>query len=384
MTLSFDTSAHAAQGRDFLNTLSAVNLDVFSDICMEGQPGALELLDVTGTKRALTLSPTGLPFDPGLTPHYDDGANGKRVKFVSDRQRTPDMGSSSTAGSVHFKLEQIERPTSPLPPPATTVNNPVVICDLLSALDTDVLLPDIPSLSHFPPRLSLALKVHPHIEKIAPDAYKEMRILHLKHLDSPMQHEMLWSFAFTAKYYPPWFLTQYIRETKPHSLFLGAPRVKLSGNLPTHVHDVCWAKSTYNSKQLCSDAWDYVMDKGMKLKDKFRNTRPEFCPKHTVVDPLTNTPIRGPNGQLPWIVTLPLPFIEGIHDVSTRHLHLSFPHNLHSLTPHNMNSPTHCVHACEDRPSPDSQHTAHPSTRLRRCSPIPFSSPKHTRTFHPL
>ena len=130
------------------------------------------------------------------------------------------------------------------------------------------------------------------------------------------------------------------------------------------------------------------MDKGMKLKDKFRNAGPELCPKHTVVDPLTNTPIRGPNGQLPWIVTLPLPFIEGIYDVSARHLHLSSPslilstpikwyhnkmrltlsprqqhtignsgcsrtttpHNLHSLTSHNIHSPTHCAHACEDRP----------------------------------
>ena len=122
MTLSFDTAANAAQGRDFFSTLSAVNLDLFSDICMEGQLGALELLDVTGAKRALTLSPTGPTFDPGLTPHYDDGATGKRPKFESDRQGTPDMGSSSTAGPVHVKLEHIARLTPPPPPPATTVN----------------------------------------------------------------------------------------------------------------------------------------------------------------------------------------------------------------------------------------------------------------------
>ena len=129
------------------------------------------------------------------------------------------------------------------------------------------------------------------------------------------------------------------------------------------------------------------MDKGLKLKDKFRNVDPELWPKHTVVDPLTNIQIRGPNGQLPWIVTLPLPFIEGIYDVSVRHLHLpspslilstpikwchnnmrltlsprhhhtidnpacsrtTIPYNLHSPTPHNLHSPTHDVHACEDR-----------------------------------
>ena len=143
MTLYFDTAANAAQGRDFFSTLSTVNLDLFSDICMEGQLGALELLDVTGAKRALTLSPTRPTLDPALTPHYEEGATGKRAKFESAREGTPDMGSSSTAGSVHVKLEDIARSTPPPPPPATTVNNPVVICDLFSALDTDVLVPGI-------------------------------------------------------------------------------------------------------------------------------------------------------------------------------------------------------------------------------------------------
>ena len=92
---------------------------------MEGQPGALELLDVTGAKRALTLSPTTPTLDPVLTPHYEDGATGKRAKFESDREGTPHMGSNSTAGSVYVKLENITRPTPPPPPPATTVNNPV-------------------------------------------------------------------------------------------------------------------------------------------------------------------------------------------------------------------------------------------------------------------
>jgi len=199
---------------------------------MEGQPGALELLDVIGVKRALTLSPTAPTLDPVLNPHYEEGAIGKRAKYESDREGTPDMGSSSTAGPVHVKLENIARPTPPPPPPATTVNKPVVICDLVSALDTDAPVPGIPSLSLFPHRLSLALKVHPDIEKTAPDAFKEMRILYLKYLDSPIPHEVMWSIAFGGKYFPPWFLTQYIRETKTNSLFLGAPPEKLSGIYP--------------------------------------------------------------------------------------------------------------------------------------------------------
>jgi len=56
MTLTFDTAANVTQGRDFFSRLSTANLDLFSDICMEGQLGALELLDVTGAKRALSLS----------------------------------------------------------------------------------------------------------------------------------------------------------------------------------------------------------------------------------------------------------------------------------------------------------------------------------------
>ena len=134
-----------------------------------------------------------------------------------------------------------------------------------------------------------------------------------------------------------------------------------------------------NSKHLCRDAWDYVIDKGMKLKEKYSNVDPEFWPKYTVVDPTTNTPIRGPNNQLPWIVTVPLPFIEGIYDVSVRHPHLPSPSLILSIpikwchkkvriilsprehhtsdnsactrttTPHNLHPVTHSVYACEDR-----------------------------------
>jgi len=331
MTLTFDTTPNTTQGRNFFSNLNTANLDLFSDICIQGQLSALELLDVTGATRALSLSsPTEPTFEPALTPQYDEGALVKKTKFEPDHDDGfPDLGSTSTVDLVRVKLEPTETTTRFPPPPAplaTTVDNPVVICDLLSALDTEVLVPDTLSRPLFSRRLPLSLKVHPDIEKIAPEAFQQMRALHLKHLDASIQHEVMWSFSFGSKYFPPWFLTMYIRETKPNTLFFGTPReAKPLGALPTHLHDVCWAKSSYNSKQFCREAWDYVIDKGMKLREKYNNVDPELWPKHTVVDPSTNIPIQGPNKQLPWIVTVPLPFIEGIYGVAVRHTHLPSP-----------------------------------------------------------
>jgi len=162
------------------------------------------------------------------------------------------MGSSSTAGFVYVKLEPTARLPPPPAPPATTVDNPVVICDLLSALNTDVVVPGRPSRPVFTRCFPLSLKIHPDI---APEAFQQMRVLHLKHLDVLIEHEVMWSFSFGSKFFPPWFLTMYIRETKPNTLFLGTPReAKPLEVLPTHLYDVCWAKSSYNSKQLCREA----------------------------------------------------------------------------------------------------------------------------------
>ena len=107
MTLNFDTAANATQGRSFFSRLSTANLDLFSDICIEGQLGALELLDVTGAKRALSLSSTTEPAsETALTPHYEESALLKKTKFGSDHDDGfPDMGSSSTAGLVLVKPE---------------------------------------------------------------------------------------------------------------------------------------------------------------------------------------------------------------------------------------------------------------------------------------
>jgi len=128
MTLHFDTAEDATQGRDFLSGLGASSLDVFSDICMQGQPGALELLDVIGAKRALSLlSPTKPASEAAHTPHYEEEALSKRAKVESDLNAwTPDLGSSSNAGPVHIKTESaacLPRPSTPI---ATTVDTPVV------------------------------------------------------------------------------------------------------------------------------------------------------------------------------------------------------------------------------------------------------------------
>ena len=253
------------------------------------------------------------------------------------------------------------------------------ICDLLSALDTDVVVSGTSSRPLFARRLPLSLKVHPDIEKIAPEAYQRMRVLHLKHLDTQIEHEVMKSFAFGSKYFPPYFLTQYIMETNPNTLMLGTPReAKPLGLLPTHLHDVYWAKSSHNSKQLCREAWDYVIGKGLKLKDKFSDVALDLWPKHTVVDPSTNIPIQGHNKQLPWIVTVPLPFIEGIYDTSVHHLEFPFSSlflsmtlklccrtvtmflflcehhtsdattRVHTSTNHNLHAAIHAGHVCED------------------------------------
>jgi len=153
-------------------------------------------------------------------------------------------------------------------------------------------VPGRPSRPLFPRRLPLSLKVHPDVEKIAPEAFPQMRVLHLKYLDALVEHEVMWSFSFASKYFTPWFLTMYIMETKPNTLLLGTPReANPLGVLPTHLHDVYCAKSRYNSTQLCHEAWDYVIGKGNKLKERYSDVAPELWPKHTVADPSTNTPI---------------------------------------------------------------------------------------------
>jgi len=293
MTFRFDTAEDATQGCDFFNGLSASSLDAFSDICMQGKPRALELSDATGAKRALSLlSPTNAAPDSALTPHYEEEVLSKRVKVESDLDAaTPELGLSSDAGPVNVKIEATACLLPPTPPAASIVDTPALICDFLSALDTDVVVMGISSRPLFARRLPLSLKVHPDIEKIAPEAYRHMRVLHLNHFDTQIEHEVMWSFAFGSIYFPLYFLTQYIVETNPNTLMLGTCEANPLGILPTHLHDVCWSKSTCDSKQLCRETWDYVIGKGHKLKEKFKKVALDLWPKHMVVNPSTSIPI---------------------------------------------------------------------------------------------
>jgi len=225
----------------------------------------------------------------------------------------------------------------------------------------------------------------------------------------------MWSIAFGSKVLPPVLPYSVYHGNEPEHTYAGHPargQTPWMDILHNHLHDGCWATSTYNSKQLCRDAWDYVIGKGLTLKDKFSDVVPDdLWPKHSVVDPSTNIPIRGPNKQLPWIVTVPLPFIEGIYDTSVHHpdfpfssVFLSMPlkqccrtvtmflflceHHtdttncIHTSANHNLNAAIHAGHVCQDR-----IQTHKPlyilSHACVKCALMPLHCSKRTRIPHP-
>jgi len=83
-------------------------------------------------------------------------------------------------------------------------------------------------------------------------------------------HMAVWNFSFEAKYVPAHVLFSYNLETKPLTNFVGTPsESRPNGKLQTHLHNICWAKSVYSSKECCREAWDYVIAKGEVLKNKY-------------------------------------------------------------------------------------------------------------------
>ena len=322
MTLHFESADGAAQGRKYFNELTATGLSHFADICMQSQPGALELCDVLGVKRTLAYaSPAKNDYDLAPTPQYGE-ESAKKVRLDHNATLSA-LDQGSQMGSVLVKSEIHESAHIPAPHPhsaaATTVDTTMVVFDILSALDTDAqVLVSGQSLTGKQHLLPLSLKVHPDIEKVAPEVFKNLRALHLKHIESSdLGHVVLCSFSFASKYFPAYLLM--------NTLYVGTPReAKSCGSLPTHLHDICWCKSTYDSKALCRKAWDQVMNKSIKLRNRYAPVPPQSSwPKHTVVDPTTNIPLRGPNNRSPWIVTVPLPFIEGTY--STNALNFNSP-----------------------------------------------------------
>jgi len=73
--------------------------------------------------------------------------------------------------------------------------------------------------------LPLSLKVHPDIEKVAPEVFKNLSALYMKYIESSdLGHEVLWSFSFVSKNSLAYFLTQYITETDLNTMYVCTPR----------------------------------------------------------------------------------------------------------------------------------------------------------------
>ena len=85
-----------------------------------------------------------------------------------------------------------------------------------------------------------------------------------------------------------------------------------NGKLSTHLHNICWPKSGYPSRQRCQEAWDYVIGKEGALKKKYSGVVDLQHSIFQVMNPTTNTLLPSPRGVTPWTVRLPMPFIEGM------------------------------------------------------------------------
>jgi len=199
--------------------------------------------------------------DYDLAPTLQYGEKSAKKVSLDHNAALSALYQGSQMGSVLVKREIHESTHIPAPLPhsaaTTTVYSTMVVFDLLFALDTDA--PVLVSGQSFTGKqhlLLLSLKVHPDIEKVAPEGFKNLRAWHLKHIESSdLGHKVLWSFSFAIKYFPAYFLMQHITEADPNTLYVGTPReAKSFGSLPTHLHDICLCKNTYDSKALCHKA----------------------------------------------------------------------------------------------------------------------------------
>ena len=132
---------------------------------------------------------------------------------------------------------------------------------------------------------------------------------------------IVWSFAFQAKYAPAHALFKYILEMKPLTIYVGTPpEARLNSRLPTHLHNICLAKTRHESKERCRFVWDYVIGNREAIKNKYTGLQDHQHPTFTVTNPMTNAQIASPKGVIPWVVKLPLPFIEGTYPSHISHL----------------------------------------------------------------
>jgi len=129
------------------------------------------------------------------------------------------------------------------------------------------------------------------------------------------------SFAFQAKCASAHVLFKHNLEMKPLTIYAGTPpEAHSNSRLPTHLHNICFAKTSHESKERCRLVWDYVTGKGEALQNKYAGAPHHQHPTFTVTNPMTNAQIASPQGVIPWVVKLPLPFIEGMYPFHTSHL----------------------------------------------------------------
>ena len=144
---------------------------------------------------------------------------------------------------------------------------------------------------------------------------------HMAHLNGTPRHMINRSFAFQAKCASAHVLFKHNLEMKPLTIYAGTPpEAHSNSRLPTHLHNICFAKTSHESKERCRLVWDYVTGKGEALQNKYAGAPHHQHPTFTVTNPMTNAQIASPQGVIPWVVKLPLPFIEGMYPFHTSHL----------------------------------------------------------------
>ena len=122
------------------------------------------------------------------------------------------------------------------------------------------------------------------------------------------------------------FYRQKTKYTKP------AAQLVLTTTLQVHLRDETFdnlcghaarsslEQQTTRVERTLLFVWDYVTGKGEAVKNKYAGLPDHQHPTFTITNPMTNAQIASPQGVIPWVVKLPLPFIEGMYPSHTFHL----------------------------------------------------------------
>jgi len=218
--------------------------------------------------------------------------------------------STSTPLTLALPLSDALRPGPHGPQPMDASD------DLLDALDLDIAPAGTP-IEHLIPNSILP---RPDVRNKFLECCRVLAEKHMAHLNGTPRHMIVWSFVFQAKYAPAHALFKYILERKLLTIYVGTPtEARLNSRQPTHLHNICFAKTSHESKERCRFVWDYATGKGDALKNKYAGLPDHQHPNFTVTNPMTNAQIAS-QGVIPWVVKLPLPFIEGMYPSHTSHL----------------------------------------------------------------